>query len=70
MKAFISHAGLNSVTEATCQGVPIILLPMFADQDYNAHRIETYEVGMRLEIRTLTPEIMENAVRQVLTNEK
>ncbi|CAG7815591.1 unnamed protein product, partial [Allacma fusca] len=70
VKAFVSHAGLNSLTEATCQGVPVVLLPLFADQDYNGHRVEAYEIGIRLEAATLTSQVMENAVREVLTNEK
>ena len=70
LKAFISHGGLNSLTEATCHGVPVIILPLFADQDFNGFRVEAQEIGLRVEVRDLTVNSMQNAVKQLLTNDK
>ncbi|CAG7697011.1 unnamed protein product [Allacma fusca] len=70
LRAFISHAGLNSLSEATYHGVPVILIPLFVDQDYNAYRIEATEIGIRLEMRTLNSKILITSLNQVLNNPK
>ncbi|PAV76117.1 hypothetical protein WR25_14240, partial [Diploscapter pachys] len=33
---FVTHAGLNSILEASFAGIPMIAIPIFADQPYNA----------------------------------
>lgn len=38
VRAFISHGGLLSTQEAVYHGVPMIVFPIFAEQDYNAQR--------------------------------
>ncbi len=40
VKAFITHGGYNSVTEAVYLGVPLIVMPLFDDQYQNSVRIE------------------------------
>lgn len=48
----------------------MIVMPLFADQDYNAYRIEAQEVGLKVEIQGLTEETLINAVEKVLKNDK
>lgn len=68
--AFISHGGLLSTQEAVYHSVPIIVFPIFAEQDYNAQRIHSKERGIMMEISDLTAEKMEQAIREIVTNKK
>ena len=70
MKGFISHCGLYSMAEATYHGVPIIGLPLVADEDYDAYRIEMEQIGVRLEVKTLTVEQLVWSINEILTNNK
>jgi UDP:flavonoid glycosyltransferase YjiC (YdhE family) len=39
---------------------------LFSDQDYNGYRVHAQKVGVRLEIRGLDPDILQNALNLVL----
>ena len=67
-KAFITHGGLLSIQEAITFGIPMIALPIFAEQDYNAFRIERKKRGIRLDIGELTVEDFQGAIAEILTN--
>lgn len=45
IKLFIMHGGLNGLTEALLRGVPVIVIPIFADQFRNARNVERRGVG-------------------------
>lgn len=66
----MTHCGVGSITEATCYGVPLIAVPLFADQDVNAYRIQIQEVGLTLEIKGLDQTRMDSTVEEILTNQK
>lgn len=70
LKLFITHGGISSIQESTYNGVPMIVLPLFADQDYNAYRIEALEVGVRVEIRGMTENSLVDAVGKILSDDK
>lgn len=65
-RAFVSHGGLNSVTEALWHGVPLVLLPQAADQPLNADRIE--RLGAGLWVRDPTAATIRSAVERVLAD--
>jgi MGT family glycosyltransferase len=65
-RAFVSHGGLNSVTEALWHGVPLVLLPQAADQPLNAHRVE--RLGAGLQVRDPTAATIRAAVERVLAD--
>lgn len=67
---FITHAGMNSVSEAINYGVPIICLPLSGDQPFVAWRVaDELGIGVRLQPNSeLTVDVVEAAMRKVLDN--
>lgn len=70
IKAFISHSGMGGTAEAIHFSVPMICIPIVADQDHNADAIVSKGAGIRLELINLKREQLENAIYEILTNEK
>jgi glucuronosyltransferase len=81
--AFITHCGLNSVTQSSYAGVPMICirkytnnhpylftLALFADQTRNGAMIESRGLGVRLDKFTLNSQKITEALREVVFNEK
>ena len=56
------------IEEAVVKAVPLIVFPFFAEQDYNAERVQRLGYGITLEARTLTEEDVTNAIHAILTN--
>jgi len=64
----VTHGGVNSMLEATYYGVPVIAMPLFADQDFQAYRVQAQEIGVRLEAALFSQEILDEAVWKILNN--
>ena len=62
--AFITHCGMNSVSEALYFNVPLILCPQTSEQEAVARRAE--ELGAGLRLNTMTEEEILQAVQTVL----
>ena len=67
---FITHAGMNSVSEAVNYGVPIICLPLSGDQPFVAWRVaDELGVGVRLQPdKHLTIDKVKTAIDTILNN--
>lgn len=70
IKLFITHAGKGGLAEAQHHGVPMVALPVFADQHGNAEKMVSSGYGQYLDLLTLTEEKFETAVLEVLRNSK
>jgi UDP:flavonoid glycosyltransferase YjiC (YdhE family) len=65
--AVVCHGGSGSVLGALAHGIPLVLLPMGADQPQNAERCAALGAGRVLEVVALTPEDVREAVSAVLS---
>lgn len=54
--------------EAVYHGVPTIIIPLFAEQDYNAERIQMRKRGVMIDIGNLTQDNLMSAIREILGN--
>ncbi|MGW3962653.1 glycosyltransferase [Amycolatopsis sp. NPDC005003] len=63
---FVTHAGFGSVREALSAGVPMVAVPLFADQPANAERVGELGLGIRVGAAGLTAEGLAGAVARVL----
>ena len=70
MRAFVSHGGLNSITESVHAGVPIICVPLFGDQMRNAKMVEKRGVGIILDKTKLDAETVLTAFENILRDER
>ena len=65
---FITHGGFNSVKEALSVGVPMVVVPITADQPYSAGRCAALGVARVIDADHRTPEAIGEATRQVLVD--
>src|SRR5262245_23412359 len=64
----VSHGGSGSVMGALAHGVPLIVLPLGADQPLNAARCEALGVGRTLDALTASPRAIRDAVAGMLAD--
>ncbi|VTJ89840.1 Hypothetical predicted protein [Marmota monax] len=67
-KAFITHGGTNGVYEAIYHGVPMVGIPLFADQPDNIAHVKAKGAAIRLDYRTLTSADLLKALRMVIND--
>ncbi|BES92674.1 glucuronosyltransferase [Nesidiocoris tenuis] len=66
LKLFIGHCGLLGVHEAITEALPIICLPMFGDQPFNAAALKRQGFGLSLEYASITEEMFRETINRVL----
>jgi zeaxanthin glucosyltransferase len=62
----VTHAGLNTVLEALCRGVPMVALPRSVDQPGTAARVAYTGVGLRASFQRCTPHELRGLIERVL----
>jgi len=65
-RAVICHGGSGTIVDALSLGIPVVLLPMGADQGDNADRCEALGAGIALDALTATPTEIAEVTRVVL----
>jgi UDP:flavonoid glycosyltransferase YjiC (YdhE family) len=64
-RLFVSHGGLNSVSEALVAGTPLLVLPQTAEQAVNARRVEELGAGRVLHDELPSPAAIRAASEEV-----
>jgi len=64
----VSHGGSGSILGALAHGLPMVLLPMGADQPYNAERCQALGVARTLDLIGATSDGVRDAVAAVLSD--
>ncbi|MFQ5944191.1 MAG: macrolide family glycosyltransferase [Anaerolineales bacterium] len=65
---FITHGGMNSISESVMYGVPMIVVPNTIEQAVNAARVEQLNAGLFEDPSRLTAPDLWEAVEAILSN--
>lgn len=68
VRVFVSHCGINSVHESVACGVPIVGIPLFADQPDMAFRAVDAGIALSLEKSRFSPRELSAAIQRVGTD--
>ncbi|XP_021485037.1 UDP-glucuronosyltransferase 2A3-like [Meriones unguiculatus] len=65
-KAFITHGGTNGIYEAIYHGIPMVGIPMFADQPDNIAHMKAKGAALKMNINTMTSSDLLSALRAII----
>ncbi|PIO72824.1 hypothetical protein TELCIR_05226 [Teladorsagia circumcincta] len=67
LSLFITHAGMNSVVEATFAGKPMVVIPLFGDQFLNAKNTRRGGRAVMIDRSKLNKDVLVAAIRETLS---
>ncbi|XP_052864670.1 UDP-glucosyltransferase 2 [Anopheles cruzii] len=70
LRAFVTHGGLLSMFETVYHGVPVVTMPVFCDHDSNAAKAVADGYAVKLDLETLTSEMLVRAIHKVIHDPK
>ncbi|EDW02190.1 GH20037 [Drosophila grimshawi] len=70
VKVFISHGGLFGTQEAVYHGVPVLGMPVYADQYLNINKGKVAGYALGVDYRTVTEEELRYSLTELLENPK
>ena len=65
-KLFVTHCGANGHFEALSHGVPMVNIPVFYDQIYNAKRADYHGFSKTLSILDFTPDELRAVIQDIM----
>jgi MGT family glycosyltransferase len=65
--AFVTHGGMNSVSESLHRGVPVLVVPQMGEQAIVGRRAEELGAGLCVERHEATATVLRDGVRQLLS---
>ncbi|XP_043256895.1 UDP-glucosyltransferase 2-like [Colletes gigas] len=68
LMAYVMQGGLQSLQEAVHYSVPVVAIPFFGDQLFNARKIVDAGIGLTLNIDTVTDESIRQTITNIITN--
>nr|QPA18397.1 UDP-gluconosyltransferase [Trialeurodes vaporariorum] len=68
-KLFLTHGGIHSLLEAIHHGVPVLGVPVFADQFMNMLLAEERGFGKMIRLEEITSETLSEALQHIMNNE-
>jgi MGT family glycosyltransferase len=67
---FVSHGGMNSVSESLHYGVPLVVVPQMGEQEMVARQVEACGAGLFLAKSEVTADRLRQSVNRVLGDEQ
>ncbi|XP_067892108.1 UDP-glucuronosyltransferase 1A1-like isoform X2 [Heterodontus francisci] len=67
-RAFLTHGGSHGIYEAICSAVPMVMLPLFADQIENTEHIKRHGAGIALSLRNISSRGLMDALSMVIND--
>ncbi|KAE9549165.1 hypothetical protein FO519_007613, partial [Halicephalobus sp. NKZ332] len=65
-KAFITHAGFNSLQESINSAIPLVAIPLFGDQFKNGQIIKKHKLGFVLSKSNLNKDSIVQSINEIL----
>ncbi|XP_063834009.1 UDP-glucuronosyltransferase 2B14-like [Ostrinia nubilalis] len=69
IKLFVTQCGLQSTDEAITAGVPLLGMPVFGDQEFNAEQYLQYGIGVRVDLETVTEDKLNEGINKILKDD-
>ncbi|XP_063629596.1 UDP-glucosyltransferase 2-like [Cydia splendana] len=70
VRLFITQGGLQSTDETITGGVPVIGIPMLADQFHTVEKYEIHKIGKRIYLEDLSEDTLRSAVKDVIEDKR
>ena len=68
-RGFISQGGALSLQQAAYHGVPVIAIPIWGDQSFNARTLVHHGNGILLELSSITEATFTETIKDLLLND-
>jgi MGT family glycosyltransferase len=66
---FVSHGGMNSVSESLYHGVPLVVVPQMGEQEIVARQVEELGAGLCLPKKAVTADSLRESVQRLLADD-